>query len=684
MTTATNIQVKPRLVLFPKGRVSFWRSMIELAVVIHVLALIVYLLYAWLPAALLDLVSYVSLGLYSFAAWRLAPGQGGFWRRLSRIAIWLVFTSILNGTLSWLIIEYVPVKGRVLGMRVEEVEIDWLSYTFATFLLTAGLFVPARALISIRALGRERLRWQLTFSYLLIGVLTSLFVPLLVVLYLAILSITPAPPITPPNELARRLATALGPEIRAGVSPGQLDPVLAAILEGQGQIPLDANQDIDEQLTDLEGSQVRRLSLLSVDGLVLASTGREAFPSGQPLSEEAEARFSLLLAATREQGCANGRPTEGIIADSSACTVTDTTGEPLAVLLVESEINSAIQVAAVAGRIIRLTLLGASLTLNVAIFVVILVLPIALGVGYLLARRLTRRLERLTAATSELAAGNFDQRLEIDGQDELGRLSSDFNRMAARLEERERALADTAAQAENLLRANKRLVADVSHELRNPLATLRGYIEALEQTHGSKLPATDLQVIRNETQRLTTLVEDLFTVARAEAQQLPLTITSVDVGSLARELATTIATLARREREIELVTDIPFDLPPALADQTRIEQVLRNLVQNALRYTPPGGIIVITARAEAETILLSVADTGLGIAPEELALVFERFYRGDSSRARETGGAGLGLSLVKELVSAMGGRVHAESALGRGSVFSVTLRRSDPLAGSGL
>jgi signal transduction histidine kinase len=676
MTTATNIEVKPRLRIFPRGRVGYWRSMIELTVVVHVIALIVYLLYAVLPAALLDLASYITLGLYSFAAWRLEPGQGGFWRRLGRILGWLIITSIVSGTLSWLIIEYIPVKGRVLGMRVEDVQIDWLSFTLATFVLTAGLFVPARALVSIGALSRERLRWQLTFSYLLIGVLTSLFVPLLVVLYLAILSIAPAPPITPPNELARRLATALGPEVRDGVSPGQLDPVLAAILDGQGQLPLDASEDVDLQLTDLESSQVRRLSLLSIDGLVLASTGREAFPSGQVLPAAVQARLSLVLAAAREQGCANGRPSEGIIADSAACSVTDTAGEPLAIFLVESEINSAIQVGAVAGRIIRLTLLGASLTLNVAIFVVILVLPIALGVGYMLARRITRRLERLTAATGDLAAGNFDQRLEIDGQDELGRLSSDFNRMAARLEERERALADAAARAENLLRANKRLVADVSHELRNPLATLRGYLEALEQSHGSKLPATDLQVIRNETQRLTTLVEDLFTVARAEAQQLPLSITSVDVGALARELATTMAPLARREREIELITDIPSDLPLALADQTRIEQVLRNLVQNALRYTPPGGIIVITARAEAENVMLSVADTGAGIAPDELALVFERFYRGDSSRTRETGGAGLGLSLVKELVTAMGGTVHAESALGRGSVFSVTLRKS--------
>jgi signal transduction histidine kinase len=658
-------------------RVGFWRSMLELTLVLHAISALIYLLYNALPSSLVDLTSYAAMGLYCFAAWRLEPGQGRFWRRAGRIVAWLLISSLINGTLGWLIIELIPIKGRVLGMRIEDVQVDWLSYTLAALVLTAGLFVPVRALLSVRALGRQRLRWQLTFSYLLIGVLTSLFVPLLVVFYIAILSLAPAPPITPPMELARRLADALGPEVRNGVSPGQLNSMLDAIMEGQGRLPMAASEEVDEQLTDLKSNQVRRLTLLSIEGLVLASSGREAFTSGQPLPEQSAAQMGLLLAAAREQGCANARPAEGILADTSACMVNGSTASSSVLLLVESEINSAMQVGAMAGRIIQITLLGASVTLNVVVFVFLLVLPVALGAGYLLARRLTRRLERLTAATGDIATGNYDRRVEIDSQDELGRLSSDFNRMAARLEERERALEDAAAQAENLLRTNKRLVADVSHELRNPLATLRGYLEALEQSHGDKLPNADLHVIRNETQRLTTLVEDLFTVARAEAQQLPLTMTMVDVGVVARNLATTLAPLARREREIELVTDIPTDLPLAYADQARFEQILRNLAQNALRYTPPGGIVIFAARAEPEQVVISVADTGAGIAAEELPLVFERFYRGDSSRARETGGAGLGLSLVKELISAMGGTVIAESEVGRGSVFQVRLRRSD-------
>ena len=667
-------------ILHPQfARVGFWRALLEITLVGNALVLLVYPLHNQIAPLLKDLLTYLSLGIYSLAAWRLEAGEGGFWRRLGRVLGWLALFSLINGIIGWLVIEYVPFEGRILGMRLDDVRVSLPLYLLAGLVLTVSLFMPVRVLLALWALGRARLRWQLTFSYLLIGILTSLFVPLLVVLYIAILSLAPVPPITPPIDIARQLANGLGPQVRQGVTPGQLDGLLASILDGRGRLPMPADQDIDEQAADLEASQVRRITLLDRYGQVLSSAGREPFPSGEALPASAGDQLYLLLAAASEQGpegCTNGRPSEGILADTAACVITEADGGPAAIVLIESTLDSSVQVGAMVGRIIRITLLGTSLTLNVAIFVLLLVMPIALGAGYLLARRLTRRLERLTAATGALAAGQLDQRVEIDSQDELGRLSSDFNQMAARLAERERALADAAAQAENLLRANKRLVADVSHELRNPLATLRGYLEALEQSHGDRLPPGDMQVIRNETQRLTTLVEDLFTVARAEAQQLTLTITSVDVGALAHNLAATLAPLARRERQIELITEIANDLPLARADQTRLEQVLRNLAQNALRYTPPGGIVVFAAQADATSVTIQVADTGVGIGADELGLVFERFYRGDSSRARETGGAGLGLSLVKELVEAMGGSVAVESEVGRGSLFRVVLQRT--------
>jgi signal transduction histidine kinase len=173
---------------------------------------------------------------------------------------------------------------------------------------------------------------------------------------------------------------------------------------------------------------------------------------------------------------------------------------------------------------------------------------------------------------------------------------------------------------------------------------------------------------------LTRLIDDLFTLARAEAQQLPLTIEPVDVGVRAQQLVETLAPLARREREIEIVSALPSDLPYALADRVRLEQALLNLLQNALRYTPPGGIVALEGASENGVVTITVADTGVGIPADELPLVFERFYRSDSSRARETGGAGLGLALVHELITVMGGTVAVESTPGRGSKFSVRLR----------
>jgi signal transduction histidine kinase len=169
------------------------------------------------------------------------------------------------------------------------------------------------------------------------------------------------------------------------------------------------------------------------------------------------------------------------------------------------------------------------------------------------------------------------------------------------------------------------------------------------------------------------LVEDLFTLARAEAQQLPLNLEAVDARAVVGHLAETLAPLALRERQIEIVTALPADLPPVRADRVRLEQVVLNLLQNALRYTLPGGIIAVEGSADDGVVTLAVDDTGVGIPSEELPLVFERFYRSDSSRARESGGAGIGLALVSELTAAMGGRVAVESTPGRGSRFSIAL-----------
>lgn len=668
---------RDRLRVALTARVGFWRALIEITLVANLLSVILIAIPNWLPSPWGELISYIALVIYVLAARRLGPGSGPWWRRALRLAAWIGIFSLANGLFGWLIINYLPWNGSFLGMDYADLrgQLSIELYLLSSLLIVVSLFLPARLLMAAWALGRRRLRWQLTFTYLLIGVLTNFLMPVALLIYLSIISLSTVPAIMPPADLGPRLADALGPTVENEISPGQLNLLLEQLLAGSVRLPLPADTEV-ELATDLTSNGVRRLSLLHPDGAVLASAGREPFPVGVPLDLTVSADLRLLRDAALAEGrCVGGRPTDSAISDWAICPVATTPGGPAALLLIESNVDSAVQVGAAFGRIISLTLLGFNLTLNVAAFIIVAIVPIALGSGYLLARQLTRRIERLTTATADIAAGNLGRQIEDKAQDEIGRLGADFNAMATRLAEREQALADTAARAEALLRANRRLVADVSHELRNPLATLRGYLEVLEQQHGPQLPAHDMQVIQREMQRLTGLVDDLFTLARAEAQQLPLTIEAVDAGDLAQRLAETLAPLARHEREIALVAQVPATLPPVRADRTRLEQVLRNLAQNALRHTPPGGIIVFEAQVQADGLVaLSVADTGMGISPEDLPHVFDRFFRGDSSRTRETGGAGLGLALVRELVDAMGGCVTAESTIGRGSRFTVTLQ----------
>jgi signal transduction histidine kinase len=632
----------------------------------------------------IELISYLALGAYVVAAWRLAPGAGAWPRRLLRVATWTLIFGLLNGLIGWVVLTYLPLPGnnRFLGMRLDEMRISFGAYLLSAVFLAGSLFLPARLLLAIWGLGRRRLRWRLTFSYLLVGVLTLFLAPLALLIFVSAASLATVPALFATGDVAPQLAAALAPSLRAGAPPDQLQTVLAGLLDGTTRLPVSAGAaTVDAkvaeagQLTDLASGGVRRLTLVRPDGRVLASAGRAAFAAGAPLNGPEAEQIRLLLDGARARAaCVEGRPASGLLVDSAVCPIADAAGAPLALLAVESNLDSSAQVGAAFGRIITLTLIGFSLTINLTILIVIAILPVGLGVGYLLARGLTRRIEQLAAATADISAGSLDRQVPIDSQDEIGLLGAGFNAMALRLAEREQALADSAARAEELLRVNRRLVADVSHELRNPLATLRGYLEALAQDYGERLPARDMQVIQAEVQRLTGLVDDLFTLARAEARQLPLSPAPLDVGAMLVGLAEALAPLARREREIELVAQVPPGLPAVLADPTRLEQVLRNLIQNALRHTPPGGIIALSAEPAGPAMLaLSVADTGVGIASEDLPHVFERFYRGDSSRARETGGAGLGLSLVRELVAAMGGAVRAESTPGRGSRFVVAL-----------
>jgi signal transduction histidine kinase len=311
--------------------------------------------------------------------------------------------------------------------------------------------------------------------------------------------------------------------------------------------------------------------------------------------------------------------------------------------------------------------------------VLVIVLPPSALFSYLFARTMTRRLERLAAATSALRAGTYDIRVRVEGEDEVAQLQANFNAMADALE---RALREVQTERDivaGLLRSRRELVASVSHELRTPLATLRSYLESAS-THWTDAPPPtlpqDLAIMERETLHLQRLVEDLFTLSRAEVGRLEMRLTATDVGVLARRLAEVQAPLAWQMCRVALVAEVAPAVPPALADGVRLEQIMRNLVQNGVRHTPPGGIVALGVSAEDEHVLIEVRDTGEGIAAADLPRIWERFYRTEASRERPESGSGLGLALVKELAEAMGGTAAVTSTLGHGSRFRVRLPRA--------
>lgn len=659
-------------------RVPFWRAFIDIVIAGLLLTLVGYLAGPVLGSPWKELISYSSVALYVFAAWRLAPANGNFWVKLAHDLTWGVLLTLASWLLAVLCFQFLAqLEGAsFFGVSFAELEITPEYMLFAALLVTFGPFILARMLVSLWDAGRRRLLWRLTYSYLLVTVLGVLIIIPFAFLYISVASLVTAPVLLQPGVGAMRAAAAIQPMLQNGTPADRLDPMLKGILEGDVRLPLPPQipAEFGSQTSDFAG--VKRLTLLDLDGKVLSSAAAQsqaAYAKGRPLPEEQVTRNAALLAQARATGCSNGRPSDGPFADAAACMLTDSKGAPVAFLLLETTMDSNIQFGLELNRVMATVLTMGSTALYILSFSVLGLLLVAGTGALLLSRRLTRRIERLTAATDALASGDLTKRVRVETVDEIGRLSADFNIMAERLEEREIALKAEKERVEHLFQANRRLVADVSHELRTPLATLRGYIEVLESEHGHEIPERDLRVIQGEIARLTSLIEDLFTLARAEAHQLPLTIEPVDASALVDRLADSLAPLARRDRQIEIVTALPPDLPPVKADRVRLEQVVLNLMQNALRYTLPGGIIAVEGSADDGVVTLCVNDTGVGIPPGEIEMVFERFYRSDQSRARESGGAGIGLALVKELVGAMDGKVWVQSTPGRGSRFSVAL-----------
>jgi signal transduction histidine kinase len=312
-------------------------------------------------------------------------------------------------------------------------------------------------------------------------------------------------------------------------------------------------------------------------------------------------------------------------------------------------------------------------TLFTAAALVVILPPSAL-VSFIIARRATDRLENLATATASLRAGDLTARVHVTGEDEIAQLQTDFNAMAATLEQTMEALQSERDRVTRLLDAQRELVESVSHELRTPVATARGYLESLLSDRPEVLPSAveqDLRIVEEEMRRLGTLIDDLFALSRARVGKLEFRLTPVSLAPLLQRCVDTTAPLAWQRGRVKIVAELQEELPFLLLDERRMEQVLYNLLHNAIRHTPPGGIIAVTARATARSARIEVRDTGEGIAPEHLPRLWDRFFRATGDDDGAIGGAGIGLSLVRELVEAMGGTVMVESKVGAGSCFII-------------
>jgi signal transduction histidine kinase len=284
-------------------------------------------------------------------------------------------------------------------------------------------------------------------------------------------------------------------------------------------------------------------------------------------------------------------------------------------------------------------------------------IALAIILSYFLSWRILSPVKALTSSARKLGAGELSQRVVVKDKGEIGELAQAFNSMASELEHNEE------------LRRN--MVADVAHELRTPLTNLRGYLEAV----GDGVIAPDAATIRSlseEAALLSRLVDDLQELALAEANKLTLFLQPENIGEFI-ESAILLSQPRASAKGVAIITQTEPNLPPVNIDAQRLRQVLRNLLENAITHTDKGGSITVSAAQADGQLKVSVTDTGEGVSPADLRNIFERFYRTDKSRSRNTGGSGLGLTISKRLVEAHGGRIEVQSELGKGSCFTFWL-----------
>jgi signal transduction histidine kinase len=319
-----------------------------------------------------------------------------------------------------------------------------------------------------------------------------------------------------------------------------------------------------------------------------------------------------------------------------------------------------------------LRMIRSSYYLRAGVVAFSLAMAVTLVVGLTLFFLLTRRLRSLGDAVRGFEQGDLGRRVDARGADELGALGRAFNEMAGTI----------AADVEKLRQAERmrtELIGNISHDLRSPLASVQGYLETVLLKDGELAPDERrrfLEISLRNTESLRRLVEELFDLVKLETRQVQPRRESFSLAELVQDVVLKLAPLTEKAG-LAVAIDAEDDVPHVHGDIGMIERVLTNLIENAVRSTPPGGSLTIGLRREQEAVSVSVADTGSGIDPEDLPRIFERFYRADPSRDRSTGGAGLGLAIARQIVELHGSALEVESRPGEGARFRFRLPVTD-------
>jgi len=297
---------------------------------------------------------------------------------------------------------------------------------------------------------------------------------------------------------------------------------------------------------------------------------------------------------------------------------------------------------------------------------------IAVIISLIISKTLISPIQGMTKAAEAMADGDFSRKIPVESADEIGVLAKTFNGMAMQIE----TMLEELKRVETLRRE---FVANVSHELRTPLTNIRSYAETISEDKDIPQELEDefLRIIINQSDRMTNIVQDLLELSRHDSGASVLAIEEFSIEQAVRDVYAAIALEARRRKHV-LNLELEWKLPSIKGDRAKIEQVLMNIIANALKYTPDGGTIAIYSGTSGDDVWVKIEDTGVGIPAEDLGRVFDRFYRVDKARSRESGGTGLGLSIAKEIIARHGGDITIESTPGIGT--SVTVRL--PVEGS--